>query len=124
MSKRIRGDAAHSIFSCDQFFIDHVHGNTHGGMASAFPVASLQNVEAIFLYSELKVLHVLEMTFKKRAHLHQLFMSDRHFLSQIGNRVRRAHAGDNVFALSVDQILPRSEEHTSELQSLTNLVCR
>src|SRR5256886_11659019 len=33
----------------------------------------------------------------------------------------RCHGGQ---ALSVDQMAPRSEEHTSELQSQSNLVCR
>src|ERR1019366_6917884 len=45
------------------------------------------------------------------------------FVDRLGGRVHRDHAGDS-------QTVPprfdgvRSEEHTSELQSLTNLVCR
>ena len=74
-------------------------------MPCAFPVASLENVETIFLHRELQVLHVLEMTFKDRADFHQLFVSRRHFIRQIGNWVRRAYACNDVFALGVDQIL-------------------
>src|SRR5438876_764536 len=74
-------------------------------MPCAFPVASLENVETMFLHRELQVLHVLEMTFKDRADFHQLFVSRRHFIRQIDNWVRRAHACNDVFPLGVDQIL-------------------
>src|SRR2546426_8591908 len=37
---------------------------------------------------------------------------------------RRAHACDDLRAPPADRFRPRSEEHTSELQSPCNLVCR
>src|SRR5438093_9829752 len=35
-----------------------------------------------------------------------------------------ANPGKDLLVVAVHQTQPRSEEHTSELQSLTNLVCR
>ena len=73
-------------------------------MAGALPVASLQNVQPVFLHSELEVLHVLEVPFKDAAHFHQFAVRGGHFFRQIGDRMRGPHASDHVFALSVDKV--------------------
>ena len=73
-------------------------------MATSFAVPRLQNVEAIFFHGELEVLHVFEVMFKDCADFHQIFVRGRHFRRQIGNRMRRPYARDDVFALRVDQI--------------------
>ena len=83
---------------------DHLDRDADGGEAGAFAVARLQNVKAVVFDRELEVLHVLEMFFEKRAHFHQRLVRGRHFLGELGDRVRRAHARDHVFALRVDQI--------------------
>src|SRR5678815_1123125 len=83
MSKRIRWDTAHRILLCDQFFIDHIDRNTNGSMPCAFAVASLENIETIFLHCELEVLHVLKMAFKDRADFHQLFVNRWHFIRPV-----------------------------------------
>ena len=44
------------------------------------------------------------MLFEIFAHLHERFVRSRHFLRQIGDRMRRAHARDDIFALRVDQV--------------------
>src|SRR5437867_1722480 len=75
-----------------------------GGMAGALSVACLQNVKVIFFHREFEVLHVLEMLFQDCAVFHQVFMHRRHFLREVGDRMRRAHARDHIFALGVDQI--------------------
>ena len=74
-------------------------------MAGALAISRLQNIKAIFLHRELEVLHVLEVTLKDAAHFHQLLVRRGHFPRQIGNRMRCAHACDDVFALRIDQIL-------------------
>ena len=71
-------------------------------MAGALPISRLQNVEAIFLHGKLEVLHVLEMVFKEAAHFHQLSVCCGHFLCQITDWMRRAHTGNDIFALGVD----------------------
>ena len=73
-------------------------------MAGALPVASLQNVQPVFLHSELEVLHVVEVPFKDAAHFHQFAVRGGHFFRQIGDGMRRAHASDHVFALCVDEV--------------------
>ena len=73
-------------------------------MTGTFAVASLQNVETIFLNSELEVLHVSEMTLQIATDFHQFIVGGGHFSSQMRNRMRRAYACDHVFALGVDQI--------------------
>src|SRR5438093_8660948 len=60
----------------------------------------------------------------------QLGVRDRELLDELGVRraldavVRPEYLGPVREADRVERLLPRSEEHTSELQSLTNLVCR
>src|SRR3712207_6884829 len=44
-------------------------------------------------------------------------MRERNFMAQASPAARRAHA-------EIDSFVPRSEEHTSELQSRQYLVCR
>ena len=73
-------------------------------MTGALSIARLQNVKAIFFDGELEVLHVFEMVLEKFTDLHQRFVRGGHFLDQMGDGMGRAHAGDDVFALCVDQI--------------------
>ena len=73
-------------------------------MAGAFAVSGLQNVEAIVLDREFEVLHVLEVLLKDAAYLHQLVVRCGHFFRQISDRMRRAHARNNIFALRVDEV--------------------
>ena len=87
------------------FSVDHLDGDADGGETGAFAVSRLQHVEPIVLDRELKVLHVLEMLLEERADFHQRLVRRWHFFGELRDRVRRAHAGDDVFALGVDQIL-------------------
>jgi hypothetical protein len=73
-------------------------------MTGAFAVSSLQNVEAIILDREFEVLHVLEVPFKSRPNFHQLAVRCWHLFRQFDDRMRGAHASNNVFALRVDEV--------------------
>ena len=48
-------------------------------MTGALAISRLQDVEAIFFYGELEVLHVLEVTFESGAHFHELLVRSGHF---------------------------------------------
>src|SRR5262249_21573670 len=104
MRERVGRDTTDGVLLRNQLFADHVHGDAHRRMTSAFAVSGLQNVEAIVLDRKFKVLHVLEVTLKKAANLHQLAVRCGHFFRQIGDWMRRAHASDHVFALRVDEV--------------------
>src|SRR6266699_2726016 len=104
MSERICRDASHRLFFRNQFFADHVDSDAHGSMAGPFAVPCLQNIETIFFHGELEVLHVFEVMFKDGADFHQIFVRCWHLRCQIGDRMRRAYARDDVFALRVNQI--------------------
>src|SRR5438093_8257364 len=53
-----------------------------------------------------------------------LFRSVIAFAGILDHHIARVVHMENVVASATDQGVSRSEEHTSELQSLTNLVCR
>ncbi len=55
------------------------------------------------LHGELDVLHVLEMTFQRLADGHQFRVALWHLLLELQHGFRSANAGDNVFALRVDE---------------------
>ena len=88
----------------DESFTHHLDRDADGSEAGAFAVAGLQDVEAVVFDRELEVLHVLEMLLEEGANFHQRLVRRRHFRGELRNRMRRAHAGDNIFALGVDQI--------------------
>ena len=71
-------------------------------MAGALAIARLQNVKAVVLHREFEVLHVLKVLFQGCADFHQVSVRRGHLLREIGNRMRRAHACDHIFALRVD----------------------
>ena len=104
MCERVCRDTAHRVSLGDQFFIDHIDRNAYCSVAGALAVARLQDVKAVFLHGELKVLHVLEVLLKNRPDFHQLLVGGGHFFRKIGNGMWRAHTGNDVFALRVDQI--------------------
>ena len=77
--------------------------NFERGHRGALAVARLEHEQLAFLDRELDVLHVLEMLLEGRADLQQFGVGLRHLVLQLDDRLGRAHAGDDVFALRVDQ---------------------
>ena len=98
--------AQHGGLPVDELFLHHVDGELQSGGCSALAVAGLKHEQFAFLHSELDVLHVFEMLFKRLANFHQLGIRLRHFLLQLGHWLRSAHASHDVFALGVDEELP------------------
>ena len=90
-------------FPVDELFLDHVHGELEGGEGGALAVAGLEHEDLAVLDGELEVLHVLEVLLERRADVVQFRVGGGHFLRELGDRFGGAHAGDDVFALGVDE---------------------
>ena len=74
-----------------------------GGLGGALRVARLQHVQAPLLDRELGVLHVAVVALQRAHDVEQLGVRRGHPVAQLGQVARRAHAGDDVLALGVDE---------------------
>ena len=81
------------------------HGDADGGDAGALAVAGLEHEQLAVFHRELEVLHLAEMLFQRGADVLQLLVGLGHLLLQRRDGVGRAHAGDDILALRVDQVL-------------------
>ena len=82
-----------------------IGGNDDGRIARALAAAGLQHVELLVLDGELEVLDVLVVLLEPRRDLAKLLVGLRQHLLELLDLLRRAHAGDDVLALRVDQEL-------------------
>ena len=105
LRQRFRIDEQHRLLRRDQPLLDHIGGDHDGGVAGALAAARLQHEEPLVLDRELEVLHVLVVLLQARRDVAQLLVGLRHHLFELGDRLRRANAGDDVLALRVDQEL-------------------
>ncbi len=101
----IGGIAHHRRLPVDQLLLVHVHRELQRRHRGALAVARLQHVDDAFFDRELEVLDVLEMLLERLADALELGVGLRHLLLQLRHRLRRAHAGDDVLALRVDEEL-------------------
>ena len=104
LAELVGGNAGDRFLPGDQLFLHHLHRDAHGGDAGAFAVAGLEHEELAVFHRELEVLHLAEMLFQRGADIFQLAMRLGHLLLQRGDGVGRAHAGDDILALRVDQV--------------------
>ena len=95
----------YGFFLRDQFFIGHVDGHLEGCGRSALAGAGLEHVELSVFNGELHVLHVAEVFLKFCSNFFQLPVNLGHDALHLGERHRRADAGDDVFALRVDEVI-------------------
>ncbi len=100
-----RVDPRDRLVPLDQPFRRHVDGALDRGRRRALRRARLQEVEASLLDRELDVLHVAVVALERGHGLEQLVVRVGHALAQVGERLRRAGAGDDVLALRVDEVL-------------------
>ena len=84
---------------------DHLDGDPHGGGAGPLAGAGLEHVERAVLHRELDVLHLLVVLLELLADVHELLVDLGHLVVELGDRLGRADAGDDVFALGVDQVV-------------------
>ena len=81
--------------------LDHLDGDANRGGAGALAVAGLQHVERAVLDGELEILDVAVVIFQRGGDFLELVVDRGVPLLEVGDGVRRADAGDHVFALGV-----------------------
>ena len=87
----------------EQALVDGVDGEADRGLGRALGAARLEHVEAVALDGELDVLHVAVVGLERAQDAQQLGVGLGQLLGQFVQRARRAHAGDDVLALRVEQ---------------------
>ena len=85
--------------------VDHIDGDLHRGDAGALAGAALQDEEPALLDGELDVLHVAVVVFELLRDVGELLVDRGELVLELVDRLRGAHAGDDVFALRVLQEL-------------------
>ena len=99
-----RIDSQESFLLVDEAFLDEIGGNLEAGGSGSLAVSGLQEVENAVFDGELEVLHILIMLFQLLGRLHELVVDLGLLLLQGIDVQRGADAGDDVFALSVDEV--------------------
>ena len=101
--ERARVDRRDRLGAREQPLLDRIHGEPHGGLCGPLGGARLQHVQAAFLDRELGVLHVAVVALERAQDVPQQSVHRGHPLGELGEVARRAHSGDHVLALGVDQ---------------------
>ena len=82
-------------------FADHVHGDLYSRLSSSLTVSGLKHIELVSLNSELHVLHILVVLFKKLCNANEFLIAFREGFLHFVNVKRRSHTCHNVFPLGV-----------------------
>ena len=90
-------------FGVNELLLDHVDGELQRGGGGALAVTRLEHEQAAFLDGEFDVLHILEMFFQGLADGQQLGVALGHDVLELEHGLGRTDAGDDVFALGVDE---------------------
>ena len=84
-------------------YLGHIHSHAKRGRRCALPGTRLEHVERALFDGELHILHVAVMFLEDGADLFELLVDSGHALRHLGQVHRRADAGNNVFALGIDE---------------------
>ena len=98
-------NAQYSGALIDNALINEVAGDLQSSLCGALAVTGLQHKELAIFDGELHVLHILVVVFQAGCDLNELIVNLRHFLVQLADRGRSTDAGNDIFALSIDQVL-------------------
>ena len=96
-----RRDALHRRGAINQFLAGHIDGDPHRRRAGAFARARLQHPKLAALDREFAVLHIAVMFFQQLRDRVELLIDFWELFFQLADRIRRARAGDHVFALRI-----------------------
>ena len=108
-------------------FIYEVASDLQSSLCGSLTVTALQHVQLLVLNSEFHILHVVIVVFQGITNLDEFIVSFREFLCHLSDRHRSTNAGNNVFALCVDQefahqLLFTGSRVTGECYTSTRLV--
>ena len=98
-----RIDHQNCFFFCLMSFIYEVASDLQSSLCGSLTVTALQHVQLLVLDSEFHILHVVIVVFQCITNLDEFSVCIREFLFHLCNRHRSPNAGNNVFALCVDQ---------------------
>ena len=90
----------------DELLVHEIGRDHDGRIPRPLAAPRLEHEEMLVLNGELEVLDVLVVALEPGRNLPQLFIGFGHHLLELVNGLRRAYAGDHVFALRVDEELP------------------
>ena len=88
----------------DEPFLVHINGAFYSSCQRAFRVAALQHVKLAIFDGKFNILHVGVMLFKQFAGIGELLERVWQIFCETGNVLWRAHAGNDVFALRIDEV--------------------
>ncbi len=108
----LRFDAQHCLLLVNHALVHKIAGDLNGSLCGSLSVSCLQEKELAVLDRELHVLHVFVVILKSLRELHELLIALRKVLCQLCDRLWRADAGDNIFALCIDEILTENTLRT------------
>ena len=122
-----RIDHQNCFFFCLMAFIYEVASDLQSSLCGSLTVTALQHVQLLVLDSEFHILHVVIVVFQGITNLDEFIVSFREFLCHLSDRHRSTNAGNNVFALCVDQefahqLLFTGSRVTGECYTSTRLV--
>ena len=98
-------DAQHGLALGDHALVNEIARDLQRRLRGALAVAGLEHVELAVLDGELHVLHIFKVVLEPVGDGDELVIHLRHLLLQVTDRARRAHTGDDVLALCVDEVL-------------------
>ena len=98
-------NAQHGLTLGDHALVDEVARDLQRRLRGALAVAGLEHVEFAVLDGEFHVLHILKVVLEPVGDGDELIIHLRHLILQVADRARRAHAGDDVLALCIDEVL-------------------
>ena len=97
--------AQDSLLLGDHALVHQVAGDLQGSLGGALAVTGLQHIQVAVLNGELHILHIAEVLLQTVGDVDELLVDLGHLVLQVADGGRSAHAGDDVLALGVDQVL-------------------
>ena len=98
-------NAQDSLLLGDHALVHQVAGDLQSGLSGTLAVTSLQHEQLAVLDGELHILHVAEVVLQAAGDLDELSVDLRHLVLQLADGRRSTDTGNDVLALSVDQVL-------------------
>ena len=86
-------------------FVYQVASDLQCSLSGSLTVTALQHVQLLVFNSEFHILHVVIVVLQSITNLDEFIVSFREFLCHLSDRHRSTNAGNNIFALCVDQEL-------------------